>query len=127
MIRVLVVDDDRHMRSACSRVLSKEGWLVICAETGDKGLEEIVRGAGNIDVILLDDLMPGMSGMEVLARIRAIDPNLPVVIMTGSVTEESALETVRKGAYDCLAKPFTPAQLRDVIRKAAKSRALHST
>ncbi len=119
MIQILVIDDDRHMRTACSRVLSRAGWSVICAESGDAGLRELRNSAQKIDAVLVDQLMPGMCGMEVLAQIRAIDPNLPVILMTGSATDESAVEIKRQGAYDCLAKPFTPEQLRNVIMKAA--------
>jgi two-component system, OmpR family, phosphate regulon sensor histidine kinase PhoR len=119
MTRILVIDDDRHMRNACFRVLSKTGWSVICAETGDEGLEEIRNGAEKTDVILLDQLMPGMSGMDVLAQIHAIDPNLPVIIISGLATEETAAELARQGACDCLPKPFTPEELRAVVNKAA--------
>ena len=119
MVRILVIDDDRHMRTACSRVLSKAGWQVVCAENGEQGLKELRSCTSRIDVILLDQLMPGMNGMDVLARIHAITPDLPVVIMTGSATEEDAHDIKRQGACDCLAKPFTPEQLRDVILRAA--------
>jgi len=119
MTRILVIDDDRHMRSACSRVLSKAGWSVVCAETGEEGLKQVKNSAEKIDVVLVDQLMPGMSGMEVLAQIRTINPILPVIIMTGSATDETAAEIRQLGAFDCLAKPFTPEQLRNVITKAA--------
>jgi len=118
MVQILVIDDDRHMRTACSRVLSKAGWTVICAETGEEGLKELRSGEQKIDVVLVDQLMPGLSGEDVLARIHTLDPNLPVVIMTGSATDESTIEQKRQGAFDCLGKPFTPDQLRDVITKA---------
>jgi|WetSurMetagenome_2_1015567.scaffolds.fasta_scaffold489713_1 DNA-binding NtrC family response regulator len=118
MTRILIIDDDRHMRNACSRVLSKAGWSMICAETGDEGLKEIKNGAEKINVILLDQLMPGMSGMDVLAQIQAIDPSLPVIIITGSATEETAAELIRQGARDCLPKPFTPEELRTAVNKA---------
>ncbi len=118
MSRILIIDDDRHMQRACSRVLTKAGHMVTCAETGDAGLQEISSGAGSFDVVLLDQLMPGMSGMDALARIKTIAPNLPVIIITGSVTEETAAEIVKKGASDCLPKPFNPEQLRNAIDKA---------
>jgi DNA-binding NtrC family response regulator len=121
MLRILVIDDDRHMRNVCSRVLSNAGWLVSCAETGDEGLAAVLNSIEKIDVVLLDQLMPGLSGMDVLDQIREANPNLPVVIMTGSMTEESAQEILKRGASDCLSKPFTPEQLREAIRKAAGS------
>jgi DNA-binding NtrC family response regulator len=118
MVRILVIDDDRHMRTACSRVLSKEGYLVFCAETGAEGLKEISASAEKYDVVLLDQLMPGMSGMDALALIKALDPNLPIIIATGSATQETAAEIIRKGACDCLPKPFTPEELRTIVKKA---------
>ena len=118
MSRILIIDDDRQMQRACSRVLSKAGHVVTCAETGDEGLKEISGGARNFDIVLLDQLMPGMSGMDVLAQIKSIMPNLPVIIITGSVTEETAAEIIRKGACDCLPKPFNPEQLRNAVEKA---------
>ena len=75
-------------------------------------------GADSFDVVLLDQLMPGMSGADVLALIQTIAPNLPVIIITGSVTDESTIELKGQDAFDCLGKPFTPAELRKVILKA---------
>ena len=110
------------MRKACSRVLEMAGWDVLCAETGDEGLAAVRNATGPIDAMLVDRLMPGMSGTDVLAEMRAINPNLPVIIMTGSATEDSVDELKRKGAFDCLPKPFTPEQLRDILHLALNSR-----
>jgi DNA-binding NtrC family response regulator len=118
MARILIIDDDLHMRSACARALSKAGHTVACAETGNEGLEKIGNGTDDFDVVLLDQLMPGISGTEALARIKAIVPNLPVIIITGSVTDETSAEIIAQGACDCLPKPFTPEQLRNTINKA---------
>ena len=123
MARILIVDDDPHMRSVCSRVLSKAGHTVTCAEAGDQGLKEIGSSANPFDVVVLDQLMPGMSGMETLAGIKAIAPGLPVIIITGSATEETAAEILGLGACDCLPKPFIPEQLRNAIRKAILAKA----
>jgi len=120
MIRILVIDDDRHMRTACMRALITAGWLAIGAETGDEGLQQLGNAGQTIDGVLLDQLMPGMSGTDTLAQIRSLDPNLPVIIMTGFTTEESVLELKKQGAFDCLAKPFTPEQLRDAVRRAVE-------
>src|SRR5512137_1004871 len=118
MSRILIIDDDRHMSRACSRVLSRAGHVVTCVETGDEGLQAISRGDQNFDIVLLDQLMPGMSGMDALAQIKYITPNLPVIIITGSVTDETAAEIIKKGACDCLPKPFNPEQLRKAIDRA---------
>jgi len=123
-VQILVIDDEQIMREGCSRILSKNGWGVITAENGKQGLDEIQGHLENIDVILLDLMMPGMSGMEVLDHIRTIDPNLLVIVITGYATVESAVEAMKKGAYDFIPKPFTPDQLRIIVRRALERRAL---
>jgi PAS domain S-box-containing protein len=121
---ILVIDDEQIMRDGCSRILSKDGYSVICAENGNQGLEEIKGRLENIDVVLLDLMMPGMSGMEVLDHIRMMDPNLLVIVITGYATVESAVEAMKKGAYDFIPKPFTPDQLRIVVRRTLERRTL---
>lgn len=121
---ILVIDDEQIMREGCSRILSKEGWTVATADTGQKGLEAIQRSLDQFDAILLDLMMPGMSGMEALDRIRNIDSNLLVIVITGYATVESAVEAMKKGAYDFIPKPFTPDQLRIVVRRALERRSL---
>ncbi len=121
---ILVIDDEQIMRDGCSRILYRDGWGVITAENGKKGLEEVQTRPKEIDVILLDLMMPGVSGMEVLDQVRSIDPNLLVIVITGYATVESAVEAMKKGAYDFIPKPFTPDQLRIVVRRALERRAL---
>lgn len=123
-VKILVIDDEQIMREGCSRILSKGGWGVITAENGTKGLDQIKSCPEEMDVILLDLMMPGMSGMEVLDQVRAIDPNLMVIVITGYATVESAVEAMKKGAYDFIPKPFTPDQLRIVVRRALERRTL---
>lgn len=121
---ILVIDDEQVMREGCTRILTKDGWSVIAVDSGAKGLEEIRDRPEKIDIILLDLMMPGMSGMEVLDHVRTIDPNLLVIVITGYATVESAVEAMKKGAYDFIPKPFTPDQLRIVVRRALEKRAL---
>src|SRR5512135_2188322 len=121
---ILVVDDDQTIRDGCSRILSKSGWTVIAAENGQKGLDEIRSHRGEIDVVLLDLMMPGVSGMEVLEQTFRMDPDLLVIVITGYATVESAVEAMKKGAYDFIPKPFTPDQLRIVVKRALERRAL---
>lgn len=121
---ILVIDDELIMREGCSRILSKDGWAVICAENGKQGLDEIQASPEKIDVVLLDLMMPGMSGMEVLDQVRTIDPNLLVIVITGYATVESAVQAMKKGAYDFIPKPFTPDQLRIIVRRALERRGL---
>ena len=80
----------------------RPGMVVICAESGNEGLRKLRAASDQFDVVLLDQLMPGMSGMEVLARIKIWPRSLPVIIMTGSVTEEtSARSSERAPAIAC--------------------------
>jgi len=121
---ILVIDDEQIMREGCSRILSKDGWAVITAENGKQGLEVIQTDPKIIDLILLDLMMPGVSGMEVLDQVRNIDPSLLVIVITGYATVESAVEAMKKGAYDFIPKPFTPDQLRIVVRRALERKSL---
>jgi two-component system, OmpR family, phosphate regulon sensor histidine kinase PhoR len=120
-MKIMIIDDDRHMRNACSRILQKAGWSVVCAETGVEALKEISKEPESFAVVLLDQLMPEMSGTDVLAQIKAIDPNLPVIVVTGYSTSESERQLKKEGAFDCLLKPFTPEQLRLLVIKAART------
>jgi PAS domain S-box-containing protein len=121
--RILVVDDEQIMREGCTRILSKENWEVVTAENGKAGLKAIEEGDG-FDVVLLDLMMPGISGMEVLEAVQQVDASLLVIVITGYATVESAVEAMKKGAYDFVPKPFTPDQLRIVVKRALDKRAL---
>jgi two-component system, OmpR family, phosphate regulon sensor histidine kinase PhoR len=121
---ILVIDDDQTIRDGCARILSKGGWTVIPAENGQKGLDEIRSPRGEIDIVLLDLMMPGLSGMEVLEQSLQIVPDLLVIVITGYATVESAVEAMKRGAYDFVPKPFTPDQLRIVVKRALERRAL---
>jgi PAS domain S-box-containing protein len=121
--RILVVDDEQIMREGCTRILSKEKWEVVTAEDGEAGLKAVKIGDG-FDVVLLDLMMPGITGMEVLEALHQVDANLLVVVITGYATVESAVEAMKKGAYDFVPKPFTPDQLRIVVKRALDKRSL---
>jgi PAS domain S-box-containing protein len=121
--RILVVDDEQIMREGCIRILSKEDWEVVTAENGEAGLKAMEEGDG-FDVVLLDLMMPGISGMEVLEAVQRVDASLLVIVITGYATVESAVEAMKKGAYDFVPKPFTPDQLRIVVKRALDKRAL---
>ena len=122
--QILVIDDEQIMRDGCTRILSEHGWSVLPAENGRDGLATLRESLAAIDLILLDLMMPGMSGMEVLEQVQALDGTLPVIIITGYATVESAVEAMKKGAYDFIAKPFTPDQLRIVVKRAHERRTL---
>ena len=114
--RVLVVDDEVRIQKACHRLLTEEGCDVELAENGIKGLKMIEEK--HFDIILLDLMMPGMSGLDVLTDVKSRHPDTVVIIITGYATLEHSIETMKKGAFDFLSKPFSPQELRIVIAKA---------
>ena len=113
---ILVIDDEETMRDSCCQILLKEGLLTETAEDGSIGLEKVKETKP--DLVLIDLKMPGVNGMEVLEKTKEIDPNIITVVITGYATVESAVEAMKKGAYDFLPKPFTPDQLRKLLRIA---------
>lgn len=121
-INVLVMDDERGIREGCRRALTPLGYGVDVAETGVAGLRKLREGA--FDLVLLDLMMPGMSGMEALERIHQIDPEIVVIIITGYATVEAAVKTIKKGAYDFISKPFTADDLMLVVNQGLEHRRL---
>jgi len=112
---ILVVDDDKAIRDSCCHTLTYDGYRAETAEDGDSGLQKIKQVKP--DLVLVDLKMPGMSGMELLEKIRDIDPNIVSVVITGYATIESAVEAMKRNAYDFLCKPFTPQQLRIIVKR----------
>jgi len=119
---ILVIDDELAMRDSCYQVLTKEGYRIETAEDGDSGLQKISQIKP--DLVLVDLKMPGMSGMELLEKVVNIDPNIISVVITGYATIESAVEAMKRDAYDFLPKPFTPDQLRIVTKRGLEKRRL---
>jgi DNA-binding NtrC family response regulator len=114
--RLLIVDDEKAMVLALRGALSKEGYLIETAGSG----EEAVRllETGNFHVVITDLSMNGVSGMQVLARARALDPDLAVIMITAHGSEKVAVEAMKLGAADYLPKPFDNDELRVVVRRA---------
>jgi len=117
-IRILVVDDEKDIRDGSERVLNRCGYRVETVSSGDRGLQAIT--AEPADIVLLDLKMPGMDGLEVLARIREAFPGTLVIIITGFATVDTAIEAMKRGAYDFIPKPFDPDQLRIVVARAVE-------
>jgi two-component system phosphate regulon sensor histidine kinase PhoR len=114
--RVLIIDDEVRIQSACKRLLDSEGCEVMVAGDGIKGLEMIQEN--HFDIILLDLMMPGMSGMDVLTDVKSSHPDTVVIVITGYATIEHSIEAMKKGAFDFLPKPFSPDEIRLSIAKA---------
>jgi two-component system phosphate regulon sensor histidine kinase PhoR len=121
-IRVLVVDDEKVVRDGCHRVLTGKGYAVLSAENGQQAMD--VLSAGGVDLILLDLKMPVMSGEEVLEKTHILHPDIPVIIITGHGTIDTAVECMKKGAYDFITKPFQIDQFLLTINRAADKREL---
>ncbi len=119
---VLVIDDEESMRDSCSQILAKDGFQPETAENGTVGFEKVQNV--NPDLVLIDLKMPGISGFEVLDKVKEYDPNIISIVITGYATVESAVEAMKKGAYDFLPKPFTPDQLRIIIKRGLERRRL---
>ncbi len=120
--KILVIDDDPVIREAATDVLTGEGYIVKTAPDGATGLSLISDRA--FDLILVDLVMRGIDGMEVLRSVRADDPDAVVVVITAHGTVESAVQAMKLGAFDFLPKPFTPNELRMVARRGLSVRRL---
>jgi DNA-binding NtrC family response regulator len=116
--RVLVVDDDDALRESLELVLAEEGYEVTAAADGRRALERI--SAEPIDIVLCDVRMPGMDGMELLPELVRRLPNATVVMMSAFGSSDLAVEALRRGAYDYLAKPFQPSEILLTLRKACE-------
>lgn len=121
-MRALVVDDELGIREGCRRALTPHGFEVEVAENGPLALRKLREGP--FDVLLLDAMIPGMSGLEVLRQVRQIDPNLICIIITGYATVELAVQAIREGAHDFIAKPFNSELLLQVVNREMERRQL---
>jgi len=119
-INILIIDDEESILDAYSQVLRKEGYLVKEARDGNEGLT--VFSQETFHVVFLDLKLPGTNGMQVLSQIKETSPETPVIIITGYASIESAVEAIKRGAFDYMGKPFTPEELRVITKKALESR-----
>lgn len=103
---ILCVDDDHVARETVELLFNRWGYRVSLAESGEAGLEAIAQDPP--DLILLDIQMPGMDGLEVLEWVHAHHPSIICIMVTGHATLQNAVEAMKQGAYDFLAKPFAP-------------------
>jgi len=119
---ILVIDDEKNIREGLSMALEDEGYEVITAEDGKKGLEKALYDS--IDLIITDLRMPLVSGEEILKKVVAELPSIPVIVLTGHGTVELAVEAMRIGAYDFLTKPLDLDRLFRLVKRALENRAL---
>jgi two-component system, sensor histidine kinase and response regulator len=121
--RVVVIDDDYAMRLSCQQILTKSGFEVETFEDGSRGLVGVAELRPGL--VVVDLKMPGLSGMDVIRRVREIDPGIVLVVITGYATIGTAVEAMKSGAYDFLPKPFKPDELRLIVNRGFERRHLH--
>src|SRR5207302_739989 len=120
--RILVIDDEAAIRDSLKMTLEYEGYEFVGAATGQEGLALAEREAP--DLVLLDVKMPGMDGLEVLDRLRAMSETLPVVVISGHGTISTAVDATKKGAFDFIEKPFASERVLVSLRNALDQRQL---
>jgi len=122
MSRILVVDNEKSMREMLTIALEKEGYEVETARNGEVAVEMVEKS--NYDVVITDINMPRSNGIDVLDAVNRVRPGTPVIMMTGYASPETAVETMKKGAYDYITKPFNMEDFKLVIRNASERKQL---
>jgi two-component system chemotaxis response regulator CheY len=120
--RVLVVDDEEHVRKSVRLTLAKAGYDVVDAEDGEKAIKAIRSGDNSlmIDAVVCDIHMPKVNGMEAIVFFRQQFPSVPIVVMTGDANLDRATTLFRKGVAEYLVKPVSPETLLAAVHKVAK-------
>lgn len=115
MAQILIVDDDAQLRQSFGKILEGEGFEIRAAASGEAGVDEVRRAAP--DLVVMDVRMPGITGINAMQQMRAISPNLPVIIMTAYGGTETAIEATKLGAFDYILKPFDIPDILRLIRQ----------
>jgi len=122
MARILIVEDDASMREVLSFFLSNEGYQIQAVESGEAGLELLKEES--FDLVMTDLKLGGISGLEVLQGVKTVSEAIEVIIITAYSTVETALDAIKKGAFDYVGKPFKLNELSLIIKKALEKREL---
>ena len=120
--KILIIDDEEIVRDSCIQILAKGNYKIVTAQNGEEGLE--ILESLKPDLALVDLKMPGLSGYEVLERIHEYDPTIVTIVITGFATVDAAVESMKKGTYDFLPKPFKPDELRLIVQRGLERREL---
>ena len=118
--RILIVDDELVVRDSLGKWFSSEGYQARPVASGREALEAIQEG--DWEIALIDIKMPGMDGMELQGRLKEADPDLTVIVMTGYASVETAVQALKRGAYDYITKPVDPDELSHLVEKALEHR-----
>jgi DNA-binding NtrC family response regulator len=119
--KMLVIDDEDIVLESCRRIFSTTGFQVTCTTSPPEGLRLIADSS--FDVILCDWKMPGFDGMDVLEELERRSPDSAVVMISGYPTPARQTEALKRGAMDYVAKPFTPGEIVEAVRKAIRRKA----
>jgi len=114
--KIFIIDDEESIRDSCTQVLTKDGYSVRTSADGREAVN--ILNKSRFDILLLDLKLPGIPGIKILKKITNSMPEVPVIIITGFASIESAVNTIKQGAFDYLAKPFSPEELRTIVKKA---------
>lgn len=120
--RILLIDDEEVVRDSCEQILAGGPYEIASASDGTAGLRLVEEF--HPDLIFVDLKMPGISGFEVLEKVTTMDPTIVMVVITGFATVSSAVDAMKRGAYDFLPKPFTPDEFRLITRRSLEKRRL---
>jgi len=120
--RILIIEDEDTLRESLSRVFTREGYQVVSVNSAEPALELFEEGS--FDLILTDIILPGITGIELLKRVKEAAPDQIVIIMTAYASLETAVETLRSGAYDYIVKPIIHEEIKQIVKNALKVRAL---
>src|SRR5512137_257276 len=120
--KILIIDDEEVVLDSCTQILKGSGYQIATASDGAKGLALLQEFLP--DLVYVDLKMPGISGFDVLEKVHEIDPTIVTVVITGFATVSSAVDAMKKGAYDFLPKPFTPDEFRIITRRGIERRKL---
>ena len=120
--KILIIDDEKNIREGLQMALEDEGYEVLTAEDGTAGLQKALSEV--VDLVITDLRMPGVGGQEILRRVTSETPGVPVIVLTGHGTVETAVEAMRMGAYDFLTKPLDLDRLSLLVKRALQNREL---
>jgi len=120
--RIMIVDDEQPIRDSLQGLFEDEEYLVVCAASGEEAIARLRKQP--VDCVLLDIWMPGIDGLETLSRIHQMDANLPVIMMSGHATIDTAVRATRQGAFDFVEKPVSFDRLMILARNAVQKRRL---
>lgn len=125
MSKILVVDDEKDVTETLLHSLTRRGYEVETANTGEDGIKKAQKS--KFDIVLLDIKLPGIEGIEVLEEIKKIDPEVEVIMITGHGSIDTAIDTMKKGAYDYVEKPFNSEKIAILMEKALEKHRLTET